>query len=180
MANMEFANVRLFFFRIVRSSMSMIRVELFNLSTRCRLFPAPPPSPPLFAPHRRQIAGSCIHEFCHWRSICDLTSPTWLCARILLRFLFQLVLVSAAGGTSRRNSAVLIAQADSPEKRTSEGTCDMDAGKDQDSSVPTVTCIRKRSQTCTDTLGPSTEECASFSSTSPPTGNFTRERINPR
>lgn len=102
----------------------------------------------------------------------------WLCARILLHFLFQLVLVSAAGGTSRRNSAVLIVQVDSLEKRIFEGTCDMDAGKDQDSSVPTVRCIRKRFRTCIDTLGPSIEECVSFSSTSLPTDSFMRERIN--
>ncbi|KAK1123202.1 hypothetical protein K0M31_008835 [Melipona bicolor] len=91
----------------------------------------------------------------------------------------ELVLVSAAGGTSRRNSAVLIAQADSLEKRIFEGTCDMDAGKDQGSSVPTVRCIRKRSRTCIDTLGLNIGECASFSSTSLLTDNFMRERINP-
>ncbi|KAF3420619.1 hypothetical protein E2986_14049 [Frieseomelitta varia] len=55
----------------------------------------------------------------------------------------------------------------------------MDAGKGQGSSVPTARCIRKRSRTCIDTLGPSIEECASFSSTSLPTDNFMRERIDP-
>lgn len=101
-----------------------------------------------------------------------------LCASILLRFLFQLVVVSASGGTSRRNSAVQTVQADSLGKRTSEGTCDMDVAKDRGSSVPTVRCIRKRSRTCIDTLGPSIEECASFSSTSLPIDSYTHEKIN--
>lgn len=101
-----------------------------------------------------------------------------LCASILLRFLFQLVVVSASGVTSRRNSAVLTVQAASLGKRTSEDMCGTDVAKDRGSSVPTVTCVRKRSRTCIDTLGPNIEECASFSSTSLPIDSFTHEKIN--
>ena len=105
-----------------------------------------------------------------------------LCASILLRFLFQLteaVTTShrAIARTSRRNSAAPIAPAGSQGWRIFEGTWGTGVAKDRGLSVPTARCARKRSRTCTGTLGRSIVECSCFSLTSPRIESFTRGRI---